>query len=67
MTDQIYEKAKAIKENLAELQRMHDSIPYPDTNAIVSITIGSPKLKAWLKECVEAKIKELQIEFRELG
>ncbi len=67
MTDPIYEKAKAIKEDLAELERMLNSIPYPDKDTRDIINIGSPKLKAWLKNCIEAKIAELNIEFRELG
>ena len=67
MTDQIYEKAKAIKEDLAELQRMHNSIPCPDKDTRDIINVGSPKIKAWLRNCIEAKIAELNIEFRELG
>ena len=67
MTDKIYEKAKALKEDLAELQQMHNSIPYPDRNTRDTISVGSPKLKAWLRNCIEAKIAELNIEFRELG
>ena len=67
MTQEVYNKAKAIQEDLAELQRMYNSIPFPDKDTRDTINICSPKLKSWLRNCIEVKIAELNIEFRELG
>lgn len=61
-----YKKAVELHTELAELQTMHNSIPYPDKDTTDTILVRSPKLKKWLKENIEVKIKVLQNEFREL-
>ena len=67
MTDQIYEKAKAIKDDLAELERMLNSIPFPDSSGTSTIYVMSPRLKSWLKCCIQSKIEKVQIEFKNLS
>lgn len=67
MTQDIYDKAKSIQEDLAELGKMLNSIPFPDNDSTSTLYVTSPRLKSWLKCCIASKIEKVQIEFKNLG
>lgn len=67
MTQAVYDKAKSIQEDLAELERMLNSIPFPDNSGTSTLYVMSPRLKSWLKCCIQSKIEKVQIEFKNLG
>lgn len=67
MTQDVYDKAKFMQEDLVELGRMLNSIPFPDNAGTSTLYVNSPRLKSWLKCCIASKIEKVQIEFKNLG
>lgn len=66
MTQDVYDKAKSIQEDLTELQSMLNAIPFPDKDTPNTLIVSSPKLKIWLKTCIASKIRELADLFNKL-